>query len=216
MERDLQGNLWVATLTSLHFFNGTTWFAVGVQHGSPVEMPTSLKVHPDGSLWIGANNGLIRYQNSQWTIYDQANSPMPASAVQSLDIRADGLIGFSVIQFGPVTPFPNGVVLFDGVGGWQVFSYGTHPLPHYQLGDVEFDADGDIWVSTISEGVVQIVLEPSAVPGDATGDGLVNVNDLLAVIGAWGACPAGSCPADLNSDGVVNVDDLLMVINHWG
>jgi hypothetical protein len=55
-------------------------------------------------------------------------------------------------------------------------------------------------------------------PGDATGDCTVNVDDLLAVINAWGPCPAppAECPADFNDDGNVNVDDLLIVINNWG
>lgn len=60
------------------------------------------------------------------------------------------------------------------------------------------------------------------VPGDVTGDGVVNVADLLAVINAWGPCPSGSgcwpngtCTADLNCDGVVNVSDLLGVIQNW-
>ena len=52
-------------------------------------------------------------------------------------------------------------------------------------------------------------------PGDANGDGTVNVMDLLAVIQAWGAC-SGDCPADLNGDGTVNVMDLLMVLENWG
>ena len=51
------------------------------------------------------------------------------------------------------------------------------------------------------------------VPGDVTGDGYVNIDDLLAVINAWGPC--SSCPADLDNNGVVNIDDLLMVINNW-
>jgi len=56
-------------------------------------------------------------------------------------------------------------------------------------------------------------------PGDANGDCIVNVDDLLAVINAWGPCPncpATFCPADLTGDCTVNVDDLLNVINHWG
>ena len=51
-------------------------------------------------------------------------------------------------------------------------------------------------------------------PADITGDGQINVSDLLAVISAWGVCPG--CPADINADGQVNVTDLLMVINGWG
>lgn len=50
----------------------------------------------------------------------------------------------------------------------------------------------------------------STCPGDATGDGLANVNDILAVIGAYKTGPG---PADVNNDGVVNVNDLLQVIS---
>ena len=52
------------------------------------------------------------------------------------------------------------------------------------------------------------------------GDGTVNVQDLLAVIGAWGACAnPNDCPADIAPAGgndVVNVEDLLAVIGAWG
>jgi len=50
-----------------------------------------------------------------------------------------------------------------------------------------------------------------------SGDGAVNVQDLLAVISAWGA-GAGN-PADIappGGDGIVNVADLLAVIAAWG
>ncbi len=57
------------------------------------------------------------------------------------------------------------------------------------------------------------------VPGDITGDGVVGINDLLAVLGAWGPCPT-ACPADVspppNGDGQVNINDLLMVLANWG
>jgi predicted outer membrane repeat protein len=51
-------------------------------------------------------------------------------------------------------------------------------------------------------------------PADLTGDGTVNVFDLLQVLFAWGDCP--DCPEDLNDDDVVNVFDLLMLLGAWG
>ena len=64
----------------------------------------------------------------------------------------------------------------------------------------------------------RISYTPPPIPGDTNGDGVVNVTDLLAVIAAWGPCPAppATCPADLNGDGLVNVADLLIVITNWG
>ena len=49
--------------------------------------------------------------------------------------------------------------------------------------------------------------------GDVDGNGTVNTTDLLAVIGAWGAC--NECLEDLDGDGVVGISDLLQVIGDW-
>jgi hypothetical protein len=57
----------------------------------------------------------------------------------------------------------------------------------------------------------------TAVPGDVTGDGIVDVADLIAVILAWGPCPAppDPCPEDLDESGSVDVTDLIAVILAW-
>jgi hypothetical protein len=47
------------------------------------------------------------------------------------------------------------------------------------------------------------------------GNGFVNIDDLLEIIGEWGPCPA-PCPEDIDGNGFVNIDDLLAVINAWG
>ena len=60
------------------------------------------------------------------------------------------------------------------------------------------------------------VLEDCECQGDiANGeqDGVVNIEDLLAIIGTWGS----SVPyADINHDGTVNIEDMLIVLANWG
>lgn len=51
-------------------------------------------------------------------------------------------------------------------------------------------------------------------PADLTGDGHVDVSDLLLLLGAWGSCIG--CDADLNGDQVVDVSDLLLLFGAWG
>lgn len=52
---------------------------------------------------------------------------------------------------------------------------------------------------------------------DITGDGPVNVTDLLKLLAGWGPCPANLfCPPDINGDEQVNVTDLLALLGDWG
>ena len=48
---------------------------------------------------------------------------------------------------------------------------------------------------------------------DINADGHVGVEDLLAIISAWGPCV---CLEDINGDAIVDVNDLLLIIGDWG
>jgi hypothetical protein len=79
----------------------------------------------------------------------------------------------------------------------------------------------DLWVEHgMSQPVVMDIAElPVFKPVDINHDGVVNIDDLVAVITAWGSCPAPPpypCPADINHDGLVNIDDLVAIIVAWG
>lgn len=56
---------------------------------------------------------------------------------------------------------------------------------------------------------------PWDLAGPGGPDGVVSINDLLAVLGAWGPCPP-PCPADLDGSGAVGVPDLLALLFNWG
>ena len=46
--------------------------------------------------------------------------------------------------------------------------------------------------------------------GDIDGDGDADINDLLALLAAWGSSNAN---ADLNGDGTVDINDLLVMLS---
>jgi hypothetical protein len=58
---------------------------------------------------------------------------------------------------------------------------------------------------------------PVCPEGDVNRDGVVDVDDLIAVILAWGPCAnCATCPADMNHNCQVDADDLIAVILNWG
>ncbi|MDG2423110.1 MAG: hypothetical protein P8M22_03940 [Phycisphaerales bacterium] len=59
-----------------------------------------------------------------------------------------------------------------------------------------------------------IAPECSDCDGDVDADSFIGIDDLLAVINAWGACVG--CAEDVDGDGVVDISDLLTVLKNWG
>ena len=53
----------------------------------------------------------------------------------------------------------------------------------------------------------------TAVEGDMNGDGLVNIDDILLILAAWGPCDG--CPEDVDGNNVVDFSDLLVVLRNW-
>ena len=67
--------------------------------------------------------------------------------------------------------------------------------------------------------MVSMALVPMAAIGDLDGNGIVEFQDLTALLAAWGPCPVGdgaSCAADLDGDGLVGITDMLLLLGNWG
>ncbi|MHC5025957.1 MAG: hypothetical protein ACYTGR_04255 [Planctomycetota bacterium] len=115
-----------------------------------------------------------------------------------------------------------GQVLYDPTGhiGRDLYSQPLSGVPFSRgwIIDTEqnvvlplFGYDPDRIMATIDE-----LLADMPAVGDVTGDGVIDVLDLLAVLLAWGDCPASSaCPADVDGDGMVSVGDLILVVTGW-
>ncbi len=107
--------------------------------------------------------------------------------------------------------------LGDTAGVWSTsgFLVGSFVLPTSQV-RVRFLANDNPNDSVTDMGVDDFIVTGFTCTclGDVDGDGDVNVNDLLALLGAWGTDPGG--PPDFDADGDVNVQDLLQLLGAWG
>jgi hypothetical protein len=116
-------------------------------------------------------------------------------------------------------------VRFEGVGTFKIEDLIQSEVGHwYAINSFGLAINNArqmmIWASndtTGENGAVLLTPVPVETPGDANADGVVDVADLVAVVLAWGPCPAPpqGCPADLNGDGTVDVQDLVLVVTNW-
>ncbi|MHC5028372.1 MAG: hypothetical protein ACYTGR_16600 [Planctomycetota bacterium] len=129
-----------------------------------------------------------------------------------------------------VIPIVAGTVYTIRVGGWNLGDQGTGELyvecsPTTGACCFEdgtcgvLDGDACAVAGGVFEGNGTLCGEvdcpqPPACDEDVTGDGLVDVQDMVEVILQWGPC--GDCSADVNDDGLVDVQDLVAVVLAWG
>jgi hypothetical protein len=146
-----------------------------------------------------------------------------ASTIVAADMNCDGLPDLAVVNqdSNNVSVMGN---LGNGLFGAAVLhATGVRP-GEIAATDLDGDADMDLAVANRDSNNVSVLINETCLPpidADINNDGTVNIDDLLAVIGAWGACPAppASCPGDIapagGGNGQVDIDDLLAVIALW-
>jgi hypothetical protein len=122
--------------------------------------------------------------------------------------------------------FDDGVTLHYTVNGgtpqsvpmrWSGNALWRGAIPGQPCGTVEYHVEALDFAGNLGIGPADsFILTVPPIPGDLNGDCVVDVSDLLILLGAWGQCGAGpSCPGDLNDDGMVDVTDLLALLANW-
>jgi hypothetical protein len=77
-----------------------------------------------------------------------------------------------------------------------------------------YDDQGPYWDYGGPEGAAGgALMVPMDCPGDLNGDGLVDGEDLMTLLGVWGA---SGTPADIDGSGLVDGADLMALLGYWG
>jgi hypothetical protein len=123
--------------------------------------------------------------------------------------RADfGIIGSNM----PMVFTFSGGGIFVTIDNYTIGTYQTF----YSTFEYEFIENNvyevDIYLNNVNKSVT-VTENTNTCPADISGDGHVNVTDLLSVIDGWGS---SNSPADVNNDGTVDVSDLLAIVDAWG
>ena len=134
-------------------------------------------------------------------------------------IAADGLT--VVAETALTGPGKEPIVseLVDGGPGITIDQGGVLPAGTYTfLARARTTLDGLVPQNAVGDTAFDLVLQLTPITGDLDGDGAVGIVDFLALLAAWGDCPAppAACPADLDGDGSVGILDFLLLLGNWG
>jgi hypothetical protein len=161
----------------------------------------------------GATLTFANLQAGDYAVYTYAWAPDQTADLSIVSVAGSSSTNPQTVGGGPATSFV--------LGG----NYALHLVTVGAAGTISVFADGADAKQVGSLNGLQIVRLaacPANIVNSGASAGVVNIDDLLAVISAWGPCPAppAACPANIvnsgASAGVVNIDDLLAVISAWG
>lgn len=174
-------------------------------HVSPSITPDYILTNAIPASYLAA--GSLTYEDSFGTVWWRlswggSGYTGPTTGYFSNDANSD---------FGPpwAGSLPSG-----GIDALQ-FQGPASSLSTTNAADYSLTSGGAVFTNNAnSSGTVQSAGGPLPCPADCSnGDGLVNVTDLLALLGAWGQVGSGCDIAGGNS---VNVTDLLALLAAWG
>lgn len=165
-------------------------------------------LNQDGTLGSPTTGGLL----GAGTISNE-NPVLGLGDVVSFSVNVDALAGSGPHEIG------FGVHSFDGMRSPGIATF-DNILPEFTPTPLDCNLNSipdacDIASGTSLDSDLDGVPDECANAADINGDGIVNVTDLLALLGAWGLCGA-PCPADIDMNGAVNVTDLLTLLANWG
>jgi diguanylate cyclase (GGDEF)-like protein len=123
---------------------GETFQHIVTESNSQIKNPTSLVRDRDGFLWIGSQDGLLRWDGYHFRLY-RPNPKDPASLPDN-DIRTLALDDAGRLWIGTNT---GGLARYDrDHDSFTTFAGGPHGVSHVSVGALAADGRGGLWIGT--------------------------------------------------------------------
>lgn len=117
------------------------------REGLPHNQVNAIAQTPDGYLWFGTWEGLVRYNGLEFHVIDRRNTPaLRDNGVRSIRVAPDGALVIGTSRGG---------VSVMREGAWRTYGK-DEGLAQEEVMDAVLDARGRLWVATESAGLSRI------------------------------------------------------------
>lgn len=149
-------------------FYRETWTT---RQGLPHNQINAIAQTPDGYLWLGTWEGLVRYNGLDFTLFNRTNTPaLKDNGVRSLRASADGAVVIGTSR--------GGVTVRRG-DSWKTWSQ-ADGLAQDEIMDAMLDRQGRLWAGTESMGLT--MLDHGKATQYNTGNGLLPSNVVFGLL----------------------------------
>ncbi len=107
--------------------------------GLPDNTVRVIEKSADGSIWVGTDWGIARFQNGAWATFNAANAGLPDNSIRSIAIDAQGKIWIGM--------FLGGLAILEDDTVTTIFNSTNSPLPDNHVRSLAFDTAGT-WIGT--------------------------------------------------------------------
>lgn len=165
-----------------------------------------LAIDQDDNIYVGGSDGLVRKLNPDGTPHPDGPAAEDVGAFPPVAYGPGGLWGQQLYVLNRET----GMLYRDNGASLETIGSGFSGASY-----MDFGPDGALYVSLTSQNrIVRIEPEPVGDCPDITGDGMVNTEDLLELLGFWGLDGPGADIAEPTD--IVDTADLLELLGFWG
>jgi|GEM_PF-5944715 len=101
---------------------------------------SEMKYDVSGNLWLASNSGLVKYDGTDFTLFDPNNSNIPTTSVMSVAVSGNSIF---------VGTGSHGFCSFDGETHFDVdYSFYDLMEAHVQIYSIDYLSGSNIWLST--------------------------------------------------------------------
>lgn len=137
-EVDQRGYIWFATSQGIDIWDGVAMRSYGPDTGLDGNVYHTL-LEDDGVMWIGTDEGLLKYDQFQWKI-----------VLPELSVNAIAAYGKNELLLGT----DQGLILFNGSQSYQwLIRSGDNLFMNIPISSLSVDQRGNLWVGTYSQGL---------------------------------------------------------------
>ena len=129
-------------LKAISQFSLTTWQTA---NGLPENAVTAIAQTPDGYMWLGTQEGLVRFDGVHFEVFDRRNTQaLPGNDVRALTVSRDGSLWIAV----------NGGLVHLNNGQFSRYTK-AEGLSHEAAYSVFEDRAGALWIGTFGGGLLR-------------------------------------------------------------